>query len=224
MPKYRLHVAAGYCLAATVCRAIVEQHSMVIVDQALRNSLTSTQEDGLRLAALISASPRDDHRPISLVTVAVCRRDRTAQLAECLASLCQLDYPTLDLLVIDNAPSSPVTAQLVRACYPQVRYVCEARPGLNWARNRAIAEARREIIAYTDDDVVVDRGWVRVLAGVFAEEAEAMAVTGLVVPLDWRPRRSSMRRRPPDSDVRGGQWLPSHTVWARRRSCCPASK
>jgi O-antigen biosynthesis protein len=73
---------------------------------------------------------------------------------------------------------------LVRARYPQVRYVCEPRPGLNWARNRAIAEARGEIIAYTDDDVVVDRGWVRALAGVFAEEAGVMAVTGLVVPLE----------------------------------------
>ena len=54
----------------------------------------------------------------------------------------------------------------MRRGYPQVRYVCEPRPGLNWARNRAIAEARGEIIAYTDDDVVVDRGWVRALAGV----------------------------------------------------------
>jgi hypothetical protein len=32
--------------------------------------------------------------------------------------------------------------------------------------------------------VVVDRGWVRALARVFAEEAEVMAVTGLVVPLE----------------------------------------
>jgi hypothetical protein len=138
----KIPLAAGYCLAASVCRAIMEQHSMVIVDQALRNGLTSTQEDGSRLAALIGAAPRDDHRPLPLVTVAVCRRDRTAQLRECLAALCQLDYPALDLLVIDNARRGPATAHFVRACYPQVRYVCEARPGLNWSRNRAIAEAR----------------------------------------------------------------------------------
>ncbi|MGH8071011.1 MAG: glycosyltransferase family 2 protein, partial [Candidatus Entotheonellia bacterium] len=147
----KIPLAAGYCPAATVCRAIMERHSMVIVGQALKNGLTSTQGDGLRLAELISASQPDDHRPLPFVTVAVCTRDRTAQLAECLPSLCQLDYPGLDLLVIDNAPSSPATAHLVRTGYPQVRYVCEPRPGLNWARNRAIAEARGEILAYTDD-------------------------------------------------------------------------
>ena len=121
---------------------------------------------------------------LPLVTVAVCTRDRTAQLAGCLDSLGRLDYPALDVLVVDNAPSDPATARLVGERYPQVRYVCEPRPGLNWARNRAIAEARGEIIAYTDDDVVVDPGWVRALAHVFAQHPEVMAVTGLVVPYE----------------------------------------
>jgi hypothetical protein len=62
--------------------------------------------------------------------------------------------------------------------------------------------------AYADDDVVVDRRWLRAPTGVFAEEAEVMAVTG--------------RRRPPDSNVRGGQRLPNHAVRARCISWCPA--
>jgi GT2 family glycosyltransferase len=180
----KIPLTVGHCPAATVSRTIMERHSMAIVGQALGNALTSPQGDGLRLADLLSASRRQDPRPLPLVTVAVCTRDRTAQLAGCLEALVRLDYPALDLLVVDNAPRDAATARLVRARYPQVRYVCEPRPGLNWARNRAIAEARGEIIAYTDDDVVVDRGWVRALAGVFAEEAEVMAVTGLVVPLE----------------------------------------
>jgi GT2 family glycosyltransferase len=65
-----------------------------------------------------------------------------------------------------------------------MRYFCEPRPGLNWARNRAIIEARGEIIAYTDDDVVVDRAWITSLAKVFSEDPEVMAVTGLVVPFE----------------------------------------
>ncbi len=55
---------------------------------------------------------------------------------------------------------------------------------MDWARNRAIVEARSEIIAYTDDDVVVDPNWVSALAAVFAQEPDVMAVTGLVVPYE----------------------------------------
>lgn len=118
-----------------------------------------------------------------LVTVAVCTRDRPTDLAICLDALLKLDYPNLDLLVVDNAPTHSLTAQLVDQ-YPTVRYVCEPRPGLDWARNRAIAAARGEIIAYTDDDVVVDPQWVRAIAQAFAENPAVMAVTGLVVPYE----------------------------------------
>jgi GT2 family glycosyltransferase len=177
-------VTGGRCAATTLRKAIVEQQHRTIIRHLLADGLATPQRDGAGIINWLNASHALYSGPLPFVTVAVCTRDRTAQLAECLAALCQLDYPGLDLLVIDNAPSSPATAHLVRTGYPQVRYVCEPRPGLNWARNRAIAEARGEILAYTDDDVVVDRGWVRALAGVFAEEAEVMAVTGLVVPYE----------------------------------------
>jgi glycosyltransferase involved in cell wall biosynthesis len=123
------------------------------------------------------------------VTVAVCTRNRASQLAACLDALIALDYPAplLDILVVDNAPADGSTRELV-AAYPAIRYVCEPRPGLDNARNRAIAEARGEILAYTDDDVSVDRGWIAAVARAFEEEPHAMCVTGLVVPdeLDTR--------------------------------------
>jgi len=82
---------------------------------------------------------------------------------------------------VDNAPSSEATARLV-ATQP-VRYVREDRPGLDWARNRGLAEARHGIVAYTDDDAVVDPGWVRALARAFTDP-DVAAVTGLVAPLE----------------------------------------
>jgi O-antigen biosynthesis protein len=120
---------------------------------------------------------------LPLITVAVCTRDRTEDLKLCLDALVRLDYPNVDVIVVDNAPSDDATERLVRGSYPQVRYVREPRPGLDWARNRAIVEARGEIIAYTDDDVVVEQGWARALAAAF-EDPEVMAVTGLVVPYE----------------------------------------
>jgi O-antigen biosynthesis protein len=118
------------------------------------------------------------------VTVAVCTRNRTDDLALCLAALRKVDYPNLDVVVVDNAPATDATAALVRDLFPSVRYVCEPRPGLDWARNRAILECRGDILAFTDDDVIVDSGWVTALADVFAASPDVMAVTGLVVPYE----------------------------------------
>ena len=176
-------ITNGCCTAATLSRLILEEHSQTIINRLLENGLAaSPNPQGLRLEELFDVPP-PKYEEETLITVAVCTRDRTSDLALCLNALCQLDYPNLDLLVIDNAPTSNATEKLVES-YPHVRYVCEPRPGLDWARNRAISEAKGEIIAYTDDDVVVDTGWIKAIAQVFAQSPEVMAVTGLVVPYE----------------------------------------
>jgi len=180
----RLPVLGDCCSAEAFEEAILEEHSWAILRRFLYDGLTTMATCGrLRMEDLIhSVHPEVRIGPRPLVTVAVCSRDRTADLALCLDSLQGLSYPFLDLLVVDNAPSSNATEILVREKYPHMRYIREERPGLNWARNRAIVEARGEIIAYTDDDVVVDPGWITALVNIFAENPEVMAVTGLVVP------------------------------------------
>ncbi|MBW4641089.1 MAG: glycosyltransferase [Gloeocapsa sp. UFS-A4-WI-NPMV-4B04] len=181
----QLPVIGDRVSATSLHKAIVEQHSSNIIHQLLHNGLAALpQPNGLCIADLFYVSPPKYSGTLPLVTVAVCTRDRTTDLALCLQGLNCLDYPALDILVVDNAPSSDATKRLVQTAYPNVRYVCEPRPGLDWARNRAIIEARGEIVAYTDDDVVVDPGWVKALSTVFAENPEVMAVTGLVVPYE----------------------------------------
>ena len=67
---------------------------------------------------------------------------------------------------------------------PRVSVVAERRPGISAARNRGVAAASGEIIAFTDDDVEVDRRWLQALGRRFVEEPLADAVTGLVVPME----------------------------------------
>jgi GT2 family glycosyltransferase len=66
---------------------------------------------------------------------------------------------------------------------------------LDWARNRAIVEAKGELLAYTDDDVVVDAGWIKGVASAFAQDAQVMAVTGLVVPYELETRAQILFER-----------------------------
>jgi len=120
-----------------------------------------------------------------LITVAVCTRNRADQLLETLNALLAQTYSNFEIVVIDNAPSNNSTRELCEqfAAWPGLRYICEERPGLDWARNRAIAEAQGEILAYTDDDARPDPDWLEEFARAFADP-QVDALTGLVVPAE----------------------------------------
>jgi glycosyltransferase involved in cell wall biosynthesis len=118
-----------------------------------------------------------------LVTVVVCTRNRARILENCLAKLRALTYPHLEVVVVDNAPSDDSTRRAVEAVVvvdDRFRYVAEPRPGLSRARNRGLAEARGNYVAYTDDDVAVDPDWVHGLVKGFQRRADVGCVTGLV--------------------------------------------
>jgi glycosyltransferase involved in cell wall biosynthesis/peptidoglycan/xylan/chitin deacetylase (PgdA/CDA1 family)/2-polyprenyl-3-methyl-5-hydroxy-6-metoxy-1,4-benzoquinol methylase len=121
--------------------------------------------------------------PASLppISVVICTRNRHELLARCLTSFADLEYPTCEVIVVDNAPADDATRLTVERF--NARYVREDRPGLDWARNRGIAEAQYEIVAFTDDDTAVDRGWLTGIAAGF-ENQSVMAVTGLVAPME----------------------------------------
>jgi GT2 family glycosyltransferase len=119
------------------------------------------------------------------ITIVLCTRDRPDHLRSALDSLANLDYPDHDLLVIDNAPSSTATADLVRERYPQVRLVTETVAGLSAARNTGLREATGELVAFTDDDVMVDKYWLAELAAGFENE-DVACVSGLVAAGELR--------------------------------------
>jgi GT2 family glycosyltransferase len=132
------------------------------------------------------APPEADGFPS--LTIAICTRERTEGLTRCLNSLRGQDgngdsrSGNVEILVIDNAPATNRTEELCRAMRG-VRRAVEPKPGLDFARNLAIREASGEVIAFLDDDVIVDRGWLAGLAQAWAENRDAAAFTGLVLPL-----------------------------------------
>jgi GT2 family glycosyltransferase len=137
------------------------------------------------------------------VTAAVCTRDRPDDLVRALDSLEAQKYPRLRILVVDNAPSDDRTRRLVSelAQTREIDYVTEPRPGLSWARNRAIDASDSEVVAWADDDEVCDPWWATEIARAFVEVPEAGAVTGMVAPAEletesqaWFEQYSGVRR------------------------------
>ena len=133
----------------------------------------------------------DSGLPFATVVVPV--RNGEATLPDALASLIALDYPPdrHEILVVDN-DSSDHTAEIIRA-HP-VRYLHEPRRGVSNARNRGIAEARGELIAFIDGDCVADPVWLRELVAPF-DDPEVGCVAGELghLPGDTLTERQSTR-------------------------------
>lgn len=113
-------------------------------------------------------------------TVVICTRDRPQLLARALLSLQAQRRPPLEILVVDNAPSSEQTHQTVNREFPMLRYVREPVPGLNFARNRALREAKGDIVAFLDDDAVADPDWIAATEEAFAESPRLGGCMGKV--------------------------------------------
>jgi len=166
--------------------------------------------------------PTTNQFPPPSLTVAICTKDRPENLAQCLKSLLKLQTPAsggspcFEILVVDNAPADERTKELC-GVMPEVRYTRELKPGLDFARNRALHEATGDLLAFLDDDVVVDRKWLCGLIEAWAENPDAAAFTGLVLPYELATvaqilfeRRGGFRRG--FEKIRYGQTLPGNPL------------
>lgn len=139
-----------------------------------------------RAAQELSARwPEPEPGPPPSLSVAICTKDRAPRLRRLLASLdaVRADQPfaALEVLVVDNAPSDDATRAAVET-FDEVRYVLEPRAGLDFARNAALAAATGDLLAFLDDDVVVDPGWLQGLFAAWKRAPDAGGYTGLVLP------------------------------------------
>jgi O-antigen biosynthesis protein len=119
------------------------------------------------------------------VSVIVPTYRRPDDLMRCVDSILATGYPRLEVIVVDNAPDDPRTATLVARRYAgdgRVRFLREARPGASRARNLGVRAAGGEIVAFTDDDIVVDPHWLAALTHALATNPDVHCVTGLVIP------------------------------------------
>lgn len=116
-------------------------------------------------------------------TISIQTYNHAGTLATTLESLRRLRCPTdtdYEILVVNNN-SSDNTPKIIRdytkILAPRLRSVFESRQGLSHARNRALQEARGEIVCFLDDDVKVDAGWLNAVVEAF-EKYNASIVGG----------------------------------------------
>ncbi|MBW3562476.1 MAG: glycosyltransferase [Actinobacteria bacterium] len=108
---------------------------------------------------------RDLDFPWPSISVVICAYNAEATLDECLTHACALDYPEIEVLVIDDG-STDDTAAIARR-HERARLVSIEHGGLSVARNEGIRQATGEIVAYLDADAYPTPEWPYYLALAF---------------------------------------------------------
>ena len=118
------------------------------------------------------------------VVVATC--GRPVELAACLRSLLAQSHLPQRIVVVDDDPGSKDAPLVIAECErsPLIRYVRGEGRGLAAAHNRGLLEVETSLIAFTDDDVVAEEGWLARLVDGFAVSPEVGCVTGMIKPFE----------------------------------------
>ena len=116
------------------------------------------------------------------ITVVVCAYNAAITLDECLKHTCALDYPGLEILVVDDG-STDATSEIA-ARHPRARLVRIPHVGLAAARNAGLEAATGELVAYLDSDAYPSPDWPYYLA--LGLDSAAVAGVGgpNITPLD----------------------------------------
>jgi glycosyltransferase involved in cell wall biosynthesis len=99
--------------------------------------------------------------------------------------LSQQGSVSYEIVIVDNN-CTDATAQVVKQYAersPILRYVFEAKQGVSYGRNAGIAAAHADLIAFTDDDVLVESNWIERVKAVFGAEPDHGFIGGKVLPI-----------------------------------------
>ncbi|HJP78490.1 MAG TPA: glycosyltransferase [Pseudonocardiaceae bacterium] len=178
--------AVNATVAAESARVLVRRGASVLgeIDLTLNNGSISRNEFLAAIDKLPAAEPVLSTISIPMVSVVIPSAGRADTAIRCARSILATEYPRLEILLVDNRPGTANSLPLKEFAESdaRLRYVEEPVAGASNARNRGAAEASGELIAFTDDDAVVDAHWLTAIVAEFTDPG-VDCVTGLVLPL-----------------------------------------
>ena len=121
-----------------------------------------------------------------LITIAICTRNRAESLRRTLGSLVAMrvpdDFGSSEILVINNDCTDHTDDVLdLFADRLPIRREYEPERGVARARNKAVLAAKGEFILWTDDDVIVDPGWLAAYLDAFRRYPGGAVFGGKIV-------------------------------------------
>lgn len=120
------------------------------------------------------------------ISVVVASRGRPEAIRRCLTTIVAAATEALGEIIVVDQSTPPYTglAEIVAAA-PEVRFqhLTSDTVGVSRGRNLGIEAATGEIIAFTDDDCMVDDNWIAAIATAFADDRTLDGLTGRVAAI-----------------------------------------
>jgi GT2 family glycosyltransferase len=113
----------------------------------------------------------------------ICSRNRPQLLADCVRDLLAGETLPAELVIVDQSRAPHLWLKdlgEVQGC--RITYRWSHSVGLCRARNEGIAAARHDLLAFTDDDMVVPPTWLKALLETQHAAGPDTVVTGQVLP------------------------------------------
>lgn len=128
------------------------------------------------------------------VSIIIGTYNRCDSLKLSVQRLLNMDLPTdvsCELIIVDNN-SSDKTREVIAGFESrgslELKYLLEKTQGLSYARNRGIKEAKGRIIAFLDDDCIVEKNWLATMVSEFESDPELSGIGGRVELFDERDK------------------------------------
>jgi len=114
------------------------------------------------------------------VSIVIPTRDRPELLRQTVQSVLDGDRLPAELVIVDQ--STGPRASLPTSEHVEIRHLQTSVAGLSRARNAGIAAAGHDLLVLIDDDVRVERDWLRRLVEALLAAPARSVVTGAVAP------------------------------------------
>ena len=122
------------------------------------------------------------------LSIIICCYNGANRLPTTLAHLVAQERPSTpwEVLLVDNC-SSDGSAVVAQSCWKNgpvpLRIIKESRPGVRFARERGLNEAKYKFVGFVDDDNWVAGDWVRTAHEIISSESSLGAVGSIRVPV-----------------------------------------
>ena len=124
-----------------------------------------------------------------MLSVLICTYNREKYIGPLLESIAANDLPKseYEIVLVDNncTDNTRSVCEAFAKAHKDVvfHYFVETEQGLSAARNKAIKEAKGDVLVYIDDDALVDSWYLRTIAEYMSAHPEISAVGGPIIPL-----------------------------------------